>query len=253
MPLLINYVVRLFFRDSFVRPSTQPVPTAQKTPSRSPTKKLMLASLAALASIHSASPIQLKSDRQFRKDIQRYKSPLGGLNTTKLSLSTSKNAVHKALITKLNTDTIAFNECLDSKLPVISCVVDSGASFTSVNDETLVVPGSMTLLDNPIELDGIAGGFVVEHKCQIQFECVDIDGEPLSRTTEAYYHPELPCMLMSPQAFLQHQFIQKLTTEEINTLVEDHFTIYRDRVEWHADGKHLLTIDYDSSFLPRLQ
>ena len=35
--------------------------------------------------------------------------------------------------------------------------------------------------------------------------------------------------------------------------MEDHFTIYRNRVEWHADGNHVLTIEYDSSFLPRLE
>ena len=35
--------------------------------------------------------------------------------------------------------------------------------------------------------------------------------------------------------------------------VEDCFTIYRNKVEWHSGGIHLMDVPYDSSFLPRLQ
>ena len=60
-------------------------------------------------------------------------------------------------------------------------------------------------------------------------------------------------MLLSPQAFLQEQHLQKITSDEVQALVDDHFSVFRDRVEWHANDNHVLTVEYDTSFLPRLQ
>ena len=239
---------------SVVKPSnrvSEPKPTI---PSKQGSqRKTALAGMAMLATLALSNPMPLQSDFNHGKQLQRYKHPLGGIDTNKLSRSTSASSPHKALLTMLQNDSEEFRQRLNLDLPICSSTVDSGASFTSVNNETLVVPGTMTKLDDPIELDGIAGGVTVEYKCMIQFECVDLNGDTLQFETEAYYHPDLPTTLVSPQAFLHQLHLGRLSSDESNSAVEDFFKIFRNRVEVHIQDKHLLTLEYDSSFLPRMQ
>jgi GAG-pre-integrase domain len=212
-----------------------------------------MTTMAALATLTAPAPFQLASDAQLRRSLARYKHPLRGLNTNKLSLSTSKSSPHQALLTQLHNNEQELQEILNLNLPIHSAVIDSGASFTSINNKALVAKGTMVRLEQPIMLDGIAGGITVEYKCDIKFECIDKDGNAFPCQTEAYYHDQLPCMLLSPQAFLSTQHLQKLGQRDVQSLIEDHFTIYRNRVECHAERKHLLTVPYDQSFLPRMQ
>jgi hypothetical protein len=213
-----------------------------------------MTAMTALATLSAPAPFQLSSDAQLRRALTRYKNPLGGLNTNKLSLSTAQSSPHQALLTQLHNSDMEFKECINHfALPIYSAVIDSGASFTSINNKSLVVPRTMFKMDVPIMLDGIAGGITVEYKCEIEFECIDKGGNSFLCRTDAYYHEKLPCMLLSPQAFLHTQHLQKLGRHDIQSLVEDHFSIFRNRVEWHADGKHLLSVPYDQSFLPRMQ
>ena len=234
------------------KPESSEVPTPRKQ-GRQPS--VVMTAMAALATLSAPAPFQLASDAQLRRSLTRYKHPLGGLNTNKLSLSTAKSSPHQALLTQLQNNEQEFRDILnpDLNLPIHSAVIDSGASFTSINNKDLVAEGTMVRLEQPIMLDGIAGGITVEYKCDIKFDCIDKDGNSFPCQTEAYYHDQLPCMLLSPQAFLNTQHLQKLGQQDIQSLVEDHFTIYRNRVEWHAEGKHLLTVPYDQSFLPRMQ
>ena len=77
----------------------------------------------------------------------------------------------------------------------------------------------MVKLDVPLLLDGIAGGIIVEYKCESQFDCIDKDGNSFTCRTEAYYHEQLPCMLLSPQAFLNTQHLQKLEQHYYNVIM----------------------------------
>ena len=174
-----------------MQPKSKPIKSMQKPLSK--TAKLMLASMAALSSIQTSNPFQLQSDKLFHKDLRGFKSPLGGIDSNKLSSSSSKPHVHKALLHKMQSDTAMFHEILGDSLVVVSSVIDSGASFTSINSQcrSLIVPGTMVKLDSPIELDGIAGGHLVEWKCQMEFECVNMEGSPYICTTEAFYHEDL--------------------------------------------------------------
>ena len=250
-----GYLCQILLRDNWNHPKLQlPVKKEFKPkPKLSPSKRAMLTALAAFATIQNSQSLQLKSDVKLRQDLQRFKNPDGGLYTNRLSHSQAKSALHKAFITKMHGDTAEFMDAIGNQEGVVSSVVDSGASFTAIHNHTLVVPNTMQKLSEPIELDGIAGGCFVEYKCTIQFECVDKYGDPFTRQTVAYYHPELPCTLLSPQSFLQDLYHQKIYSDGTHSSVEDCFTLYRNRVEWHSDGKHLLDIPYDSSFLPRLQ
>ena len=212
--------------------------------------------LTALATIGSSNPFELKSERALRRDLRRFQGPSGGLDSNKLYCNPGKRHVHKALLTRLETDTTIFKDTIkDSQVSISSAVLDSGASFTAITsaDLHLVIPGSWKRLRSPIILDGIAGGVTVEWKCRIKFETINDKGEIVQSKTEAYYNANLPCMLMSPQAFLQGEYMEAIKTKAALPNIEDHFRIYRNRVEWHADDKLIITINYDSSFLPRLQ
>ena len=257
---LTTYVTHLLLRDSY--PANQrngdssevrTKPTVKLKSPRSPTQKLMLATLAMFASIQAAPTIQLKSERLLRKRLQRFKTSYGGLNTVKLSSKPCHQSIHKAFLQQINFDTLNFAETVGAELPVVNSIVDTGASFTSVHNMTLVIPNSLHKLSVPLQLDGIAGGYLVEYICVIEFECMDKAGNTFSRRTPAYYHPELPCTLISPQSFLQDQHLQKVTGDlTALSSEEDRFSIYRDRVEWHCDGEHKLDISYDFAYVPRL-
>ena len=39
---------------------------------------------------------------------------------------------------------------------------------------------------------------------------------------------------------------------EGNSEWEDHFRVFHDQAEWHIDGRKLLTMKYDTCFLPML-
>jgi hypothetical protein len=62
------------------------------------------------------------------------------------------------------------------------------------------------------------------------------------QTKKAYLQERLPCQLLSPQAFLKH------SSQKLN----GHFQIYSDNAELHQDGSTVLTLPFNSSFLPSL-
>ena len=161
--------------------------------------------------------------------------------------------IHRAFLQSIRFDNQNFAELVGEELPVVYSIVDTGASNTCVNDMTLVIPSSLQKLSVPIEVDGIAGGCLVEYTCVIEFECVDKNGNTFSKRAQAYYHPELPCTLLSPQAFLYEQHLQKITGDlPAGSHDDDRFVVYYDRVQWFSDGEHKLDISYDNSFCPRV-
>ena len=93
----------------------------------------------------------------------------------------------------------------------------------------------------------------MRQKCKVAFETINHEGEVIPCETEAHYHEDLPCMLISPQALLQGQYLHQIKTASSMPVTEDHFSIFRNRVEWQANDKIVLSINYDNSFLPRLQ
>ena len=145
---LLYFIQRMALADSrpsptVIKPFTAPPKQASKPVDDSKQGRLRsiaLASLAAIATVTTSNPMPLQSDLNFQRDLQRYKHPLGGLDTNKLSRSTSARSPHKALLTQLQNESDGLLECLQFDIPVQSAVVDSGASFTSIKDETLVVP-----------------------------------------------------------------------------------------------------------------
>jgi hypothetical protein len=71
-----------------------------------------------LATLAHSNPMPLLSDSHLGKQLQRYKHPLGGLDTNKLSQSTSASSPHKALLTMLQNNSEDFCEHLPCDLPI---------------------------------------------------------------------------------------------------------------------------------------
>lgn len=77
-------------------------------------------------------------------------------------------------------------------------------------------------------------------------------------------HEDLPHRLISPQAFsscranggkgwLDLDTFQENPAQNWNQeRMQDHFRIFPDRAEWCMGGQRVLTMGFDSSFLPRI-
>ena len=158
----------LFFHWVLFRDSYQSCPSTDKTVKKKPkpkltlprvqSKRMAMTCLAALATIGTASPFQLKSEHNLRRDLRKFKAPCGGLDSNKLSNNPRQSHVHKALLTRLKDDCSIFTEAVNSALVAISsAVIDCGASFAGINDSNLhmVIPDSWVKLLKPIMLDAV--------------------------------------------------------------------------------------------------
>jgi GAG-pre-integrase domain len=78
-------------------------------------------------------------------------------------------------------------------------------------------------------------------------ETLNLKGDVIPFKVDLLLSDKIPGLLISPQAFLS----KNRSGESIGKL-EGHFRIFHDQAKWHNDGAHLLTMGYDSSFLPRI-
>ena len=224
------------------RPPRKPPNRTAPTQSRlSKASSLLL--FGALCGAVSASPFELKSELQQTQRLRRLRSCLGNLDTNKL---TPVDRVH--LHHRINIANQTFSNSLaDHSSVVVTGVVDSGASHGASNCFHDCDPASIRRLSKPISLDGIAGGIDIHFMGTAHFETLNLKGDVIPFQVDLLLSDKLPGLLISPQAFLS----KNRSGESIGKL-EDHFRIFHDRAEWHKDGAHLLTMGYDSSFLPRI-
>ena len=181
---------------------------------------------------------QLKSETQLRKDLRKYRSKMnGGLDTSTIP----KGPLQRALKMKVKEASDVFEHFTEHNPNTYSTILDTGASMTAVPDKNMCEPGSIRKLPKAIELDGIAGGLMIEYTGRLKAETIDKNGNVFPFETTVMINDQLPGILVSPQALLFDQ----------RDNLDDHFRVYHNRVEWHARNQHLLDIHYDSSFLPR--
>ena len=201
----------------------------------------MLLSVIA-ASATQAHPFELKSDKRFRTHLRKYRSCLGYLDSVKVSPDDLPE-LHRRI--KANTDT--FKQVTQDSMSVTSSVVDTGASFSCWNSLKDIDPKSIRRLKKPIKLGGIAGGLSVEYIGLAEWETMDTQGNVIPIKERVLIHPDIPSPLFSPQSFLAFNN----SGDKPGTL-EDHFKVFHNRAEWHANGNKVLTMNYDHSFLPRI-
>ena len=231
------------FQDSFDKdnPVTRTYQSSYDHRAAHPFKRqLLLSSMMMLGSlIGHSDTFQLRADVALRKELRSFRSKLnGGLDTNRVAAGPLRHALNM----KIQETDQTFKEFTKYNPNTHSAVIDTGASWTAVPNKELCVPGSIRKLEAPIELDGIAGGLMIEQAGKLKAETIDRHGNVFSFETTVMIHEDLPGILISPQALLKDQ----------KGNLDDHFRVYYDRVEWHARGKHLLDVPYDSSFLPRM-
>jgi hypothetical protein len=137
--------------------------------------------------------ISLSGDRVFRNQLRRYKRK-GFLATTKLN-ETDLTRLRQVL-TDYHPQSLLSAPSEDS----FFLTFDTGCTQTSTGCIDDFVPGTLIDLDVPLEMEGIAGGLLVKQKGRVRYELLTDDGEVHVLDTTAYFTPELPCRLFSPQA-----------------------------------------------------
>jgi hypothetical protein len=197
----------------------------------------------ALSGSVAAHPFELKSQLQLQQRLRRHRSCLGHLETHKL---TPLDRVHLHSSIKIANQTFSKSLAHHSS-DVLTGIVDTGASHGASNNFTDCDPSTIRRLSKPISLDGIAGGIDIHYIGTAHFETLNLKGDVVPFIVDLLLSDKLPGLLISPQAFLA----KNKSGQPVGKL-EDHFRIFHNRAEWHKDGAHLLTMGYDSSFLPRL-
>ena len=249
----------LSFQDTFDKDN--PVKPIKKKPKSVPSPRVskrtafLLTAMATLSSVFQQGKIfQLQSDMTLRRHMRRYRNCHGGLDTNRI-----RSGHAAALMAKIQDDEELFSSVTGNNEDFISTIVDTGSSFSITGSKSIILPGTLRKLDKPLEVDGIASGLLLEWEGLAQVETVLENGDLYQFEFPVYYVEGFSSTLFSPQAVLAHHvnLEEKLERGEIThaafqKMVEDHFRIYYNRMEWHADGKKLMTIPYDSVFLPRL-
>ena len=222
---------RVFVRTNYDKDN--PAPRRSK-----PTPNLrMVMAINLITSVSSNSVFNLVSDANLGQRLRRYRGLQGMLDTEKLS---QPDLMALRQIIQLSDDEA--QQLPTSSADSFTAIADSGCSFTCTNDRSDFCHGTMTELPKPLTLGGIAGGLEVRFQGTVCWEAVDDLGNVVPIQTKAYLQEQLPCRLLSPQAFLTHS----------SQRLEDHFRVYFNRAELHQRGSKVLTIPFDRSFLPRL-
>ena len=179
----------------------KPVTKLKGAPPRSKRQLQLMAAMVLLAKATGAGRVfHTRTELQLKHQIQQFRACNGVLDTshihgTKLtSLQNSKVATDKIFDTATNNSEFA-----------CTAVADSGCSETCANNLQDFTPGTMWKLEVPIALGGIAGSLLVTHASMVHWETIDDFGEVVEIKTVAFYHPDLPGRLFSPQSYFHRE------------------------------------------------
>lgn len=197
--------------------------------------------LAITANLCDSHAFALGTDLGFRKHLRAYRG-LGSLETSKLN-----DHDISVLQRHLRTSGQHFKDITQNNPHAFTCIVDSGCSYSATNTFSDVEPSTIRKLNAPISLGGIAGGLTIDYIGTANWETLDDKGNVIPFVEDVLIHTDLPDRLLSPQAFLS----RRRNGEKFGE-IEDHFRVSHNKAEWHMDGKKLLTLNFDSAFLPRM-
>ena len=238
-----TWISLLSLHDIFLR-EPPPLPRCQKRQSPFASKPHLLSLFLTLSGLLTADPVIAScSDLAFRSHLRQFRSCQGVLQTTKLG-SHDLSVVQR----HLRSSNTLLDEATAGSPHIFSAIVDSGCSYSATNCFSDVDPKSIRKLSEPIVLGGIAGSLEIHYIGTARWETLDDHGNILPFTEEVLIHPDLPNRLLSPQAFLAHKPSSSSSDEDL----EEHFRIYNNRATWNEDGRRILTMKFDSCFLPRV-
>jgi hypothetical protein len=159
-------------------------------------RKLLLRGLqlAAMLAAQHVPFILLSADRAFRSQLRPYKRH-GFLGTTKLC---DDDLVRLCQILSDYEPQALYSST--NKNDTFYLIVDTGCSHSATGCEDDFLPGTLHTLDQPIEMEGIAGGLLIRQKGRVRYELLTDNGEVHVLETTAYLMTELLCRLFSPQS-----------------------------------------------------
>jgi len=155
-----GFLLKLLGRQQLHSP--RPIPPAHPKFDRYCGRLPRLPLLVALGALNTAATgahlFNLSSDLHFNSTLQRCRSYKGELQSFKLSES---DRLH--LQQKLRHSAALFNASTNNNDDVFSAIIDSGSSYSGTNTFSDVIPSSVRRLEQPINLQGIAGGLTIEY------------------------------------------------------------------------------------------
>ena len=236
-----------------------------------PGNKRLALFMMALARLGNQEMFTLAEDRRIHRQLRKYRSYNGNLQTNKLDGLPTEHLVQIQNRIKATSDeaaTIAQSTIGVDTPDMLPAIADTGCSFTALNSFKFIDPKSIKRLARPIRMGGIAGGLEMQYVGVADFEVLLPTGDVHTFQEQCLINEDLPDSLFSPQAFLSHQankgkgildpdkFLQLYEDESDDNSSQqsndEHFRIFHNRAEWHKDNKLLLTLNYDRCFLPRL-
>lgn len=157
-------------------------------------RRFMLLALQAAATIAAAQPdITLSENKALRNCLRAYKRD-GVMLTGKIKEQDRLRLIQ--VLEDLPQGLLAAGDSLE-------LIVDTGCTKTGTGYVEDFVPGTLKALDQPILMDGIAGGLEITKAGVVRYEVLDDTGELQVIEADAYYIPSLNCRLFSPQSYFR--------------------------------------------------
>jgi hypothetical protein len=198
--------------------------------------------IAATLATTGVPAITLSSDREFRRKLRQYKHH-GFLGTTKLQPEDLSRL--RQVLTNFEPQALYSSPNPDG----FHLIVDTGCSVSATACLDDFLPNTLTTLQQPVEMEGIAGGLVIKQQGRVRYELLTDDGNVHELETTAYYMPELPCRLFSPQAHFQGLYQSGLDPRQTCD-----FAIKRNvgKITWETGST--TTVNFcETTHLPRLR
>jgi hypothetical protein len=208
-------------------------------------RKLMFRALqiaTTMATTH-VPLISLSSDRLLRNRLRRYKRN-GFLGST-TNIRPEDMTRLREVLTNYEPQSLYSSTTSDG----FYLIVDSGCSHSAIGCPDDFLPGTLIDLQQPLQMEGIAGDLVVRQQGRVRYEVLTDDGDVHALETAAYFMPELPCRLFSPQAHFTELFQAGLDPRESANLT---LTRQRGIITWEDRSETTLSF-CDTTHLPRIR
>ena len=208
----------------------------------SPKKKryMMLALNAAMVLARRQPTILLSDAKAISNDLRKYKR-----NGSLLVGLIKKDEVRLRLRRLIADEPVG----LLSQNGDFDLIIDTGCTKTATGFVQDFLPNTLTDLDRPIRMDGIAGGLDIKQEGKVRYEIIDDDGEVQEIQVDAFYIPKLGCRLFSPQAYFRQLYNDSIDPEGACQMIVKH-----DKSVLELANSSRISLHYDdATHLPRVK
>jgi hypothetical protein len=156
----------------------------RRTRGQPPSKRLLHLGLLAALSVSKAVPtLGLQSDKQLRRDLQKYRGASGFVVCTA--------AIQSSALSRLRTVLEASQCHLLTKDDTFELIMDSGCLKSVSPCISDFVPESLVDLSTPLSMDGIAGQLIAHQKGRLRYEVLNDAGGITVLECNGYHLPKL--------------------------------------------------------------